>query len=56
MKDFSIQVRRLKFDSTTQDLRILKLKLWLHFEDLLADFKTETNKMEISDIQFSLSK
>ena len=45
MKDFSIQVRRLQFDNTTQDVRILKLKLWLHFEDLLEDFRTETNKM-----------
>jgi hypothetical protein len=49
-------VRRLHFDNYTQDLRILKMKLWLHFEELLEDFRTETNKMEISDIQFSLSK
>ena len=32
------------------------MKLWLHFEDLLKDFRSETNKMEIADIQFSLSK
>ena len=37
MKDFSVQVRRLRFDNTTQDIRILKLKLWLHFEGLLED-------------------
>jgi hypothetical protein len=34
MKDFTIQVRRLQFNNTTQDLRILKLKLWLHFEEM----------------------
>ena len=50
MKDFTIQVRRYQFDNTTQDLRILKLKLWLHFEELLKDFRSETNKMEIADV------
>ena len=37
-------------------MRILKLKLWLHFELLLEDFKDDTNSMEIADIQLSLSK
>jgi hypothetical protein len=58
MKDFSIQIKRLKVTSTTQDTRILKLKLWLHFSKVLEKFKDKltSNQLEIADIQFSLTK
>ena len=29
MKDFTIQIKRLAVDHQTQDMRILKLKIWL---------------------------
>ena len=56
MKDFSIQVRCLDIDNNSQDTRVLKLKIWLHFTELLRKFRTDTNKMEVVDVQFSLSK
>lgn len=56
MKDFTIQIRMLQIDNSSQDVRILKLKIWLHFNELLKKFRTETNQMEVADVQFSLSK
>lgn len=56
MKDFTIQVRRLRVDHQTQDMRILKLKIWLHFTELLKGFREGENQMEVADVQFSLSK
>ena len=49
-------MRCLDINNSSQDIRILKLKIWLHFTELLKKFRTDTNKMEIADVQFSLSK
>ena len=35
MQDFSLQIRRLAVDDTSQDIRILKLKLWVHMTEIL---------------------
>jgi hypothetical protein len=31
MSDFTIQINQLKLDKTTHDLRMLKMKIWIHF-------------------------
>jgi hypothetical protein len=50
MKDFTIQVKRLQVDHQTQDMRILKLKMWLHFTELLKGFREGENQMEVVDV------
>ena len=50
---FAVQVNGLQLDKATQDLRILKMKLWLHFTGVLESSRTPDNPMEIADINFS---
>ena len=50
MKDFTIQVRRVSIDDATQDLRILKLKIWMHFTNILKKFRHGDNQMEVVDV------
>ena len=37
-------------------MRILKLKIWLQFTEILKAFREGENQMEVADVQFSLSK
>ena len=55
MSKFAIRINNIKLDKTTQDARILKMKLWLHFTKILKRFQTEDNKMEVADVQLSNS-
>ena len=52
---FTIRVNDVILDKTTQDPRILKMKIWLHFTKLLEAYKTEANSMEVADVQLSNS-
>lgn len=60
MQDFSVQIRNIKLDNTTQDIRILKLKVWIHFAELLKNLNAKSEngseQIDIADVQFSLSK
>ena len=53
MSKFAIRINELKLDKTTQDARILKMKVWLHFSKILEPFASEENSMEVADVQIS---
>ena len=46
MKDFAIMCKNLKVDSHTQDLTLLKMKIWLHFTKHL---QKATQNLEIDE-------
>ena len=48
MKDFAIMCQNLKVDKFTQDSRLLKMKVWLHFMKLLK----EINNPDSDDSDF----
>jgi len=54
VSDFGIMIKDLKLDKYTQDMRILKMKLWLYIEDLMKSKKKNDNHLHIVDICFSL--
>jgi len=54
MSDFSLRIEDVVVDKYTQDSRVLKMKLWQHFTDILRPHRTFDNKMEVLDITFSL--
>ena len=56
MSKFTIRLNGLKLSKNTQDPRILKMKIWLHFQKLLEAHRTEDNQMEVADVQISNSK
>ena len=37
MTSFTIQIDNLILDKTMQDLRVLKMKLWLHFQKIIEE-------------------
>ena len=53
MSDFGIRINNILLDKTTQDKRILKMKLWLHFTNILEAHRSEDNTMEVADVQIS---
>ena len=53
MSKFAIRINHVKLDKTTQDPRVLKMKIWLHFVKLLSPYKTTFNPMEVVDVQLS---
>jgi len=53
MKDFGIRINSLRLDKYTQDARLLKMKVWIHFHNMLYPFADEDNSMEIVDVSFS---
>ena len=55
MKDFSVKIDNLILDRYTQDSRVLKIKLWIHFTDnMLKDEVTLDSPQEILDMNLSL--
>jgi hypothetical protein len=54
MKDFTIQINDVKVDRYTQDARVAKMKLYLHFTNLLRNRREVDNKMEVIDVTLSL--
>ena len=53
MAKFTIRMNDVKLDKTTQDLRILKMKIWLHFRRLLKPHSDGDNQMEVADVQLA---
>lgn len=54
MKDFAIKIDDVTVDRYTQDSRVLKMKLWHHFTDILRPKRTIENDMEVVDVTLSL--
>lgn len=55
MKDFSIQVNNTILDKYTQDIRLVKMKIWLHFTRRFREFQIRDNDYEVCDVVLSLS-
>lgn len=62
MSKFTVQINNLRLDKSTQDFRMLKLKIWLHFDDyfriLAKKFENCNNEdcleiFEVADVQIS---
>lgn len=45
MKDFGVKINNVNLDKFTYDSRVVKIKVWLHFKDILEPFKTPYNDM-----------
>jgi hypothetical protein len=43
MKDFSVMCTNVHLDKYTQDPTLVKMKIWLHFKNLLEEYKLEGN-------------
>lgn len=53
MSRFAIRINDVLLDKTTQDPRILKMKIWLHFTKVLEPYRNDENEMEVADVQIS---
>lgn len=52
MSKFTVQINNLKLDKSTQDTRVIKMKIWLHFDEF---FRARENyedgeKYEVADV------
>lgn len=54
MKDFGIMFKNVKLDKYTQDKPIIKMKLWLHVQEVLKMKRSLQNNMEIIDVTVSM--
>ena len=54
MKDFGIKLNNVKLDKFTFDSRIVKIKIWLYFKELLKDDADKYNDMQCIDVCLSL--
>lgn len=67
MKDFGVSLHQIKLDRYTQDSRIQKMRIWLHFSKVLKRFKEEVyedspdqkddgsmDTMEVIDVNLSI--
>ena len=45
MKDFGVKIDNVKLDRYTQDTRVVKIKVWLHFKEILARYHNKFNDM-----------
>jgi hypothetical protein len=45
MKDFGCTIENLKLDKYTYDSRIIKMKIWLHFHELMEKKRDRFNDM-----------
>jgi hypothetical protein len=50
MKDFGLRIDDVAVDKYSQDNRILKMKLWLHFTDMLKPHRRLENDMQLVDV------
>ena len=55
MKDFAVMCTNVKLDRYTQDSRLIKMKIWLHFTELMAPYRIYGNDQEVVDVTLSLS-
>lgn len=54
MKDFAVCCRDVLLDKYTQDLRLVKMKIWLHFTRTFAEYRLPGNQYEVTDVVLSL--
>ena len=54
IKDFGIMFKNVKLDRYTQDKAVIKMKLWLHVQQVLKMKRSIENNMEIMDITVSM--
>lgn len=54
MKDFGIKLNKVKLDRYTFDSRVVKMKVWHHFNNLLKDDRDKFNDMKCIDVCLSL--
>ena len=54
MKDFGVKINNVKLDKYTIDSRVVKMKIWLHFRDILESEKERHNDMQCVDVCLSL--
>jgi len=54
MKDFGVKINNVKLDKYTQDSRIVKIKIWLYFKEILEANKDRYNDMQCVDVCLSL--
>lgn len=54
MKDFGVKINNVKLDKYTQDSRIVKIKIWLYFKEILEANKDPYNDMQCVDVCLSL--
>ena len=54
MKDFGVKINNVKLDKYTIDSRVVKMKIWLHFRDILESKKERHNDMQCVDVCLSL--
>jgi hypothetical protein len=54
MKDFSVMCSKVHLDKYTQDPILIKMKVWLHFNHLMQEYKLEGNDQEIIDVTLSM--
>lgn len=45
MKDFGVKLNNVRLDKFTTDSRIVKIKIWLYFKELLKDDIDKFNDM-----------
>lgn len=45
MKDFGVKINNVKLDKYTLDSRIVKIKIWLYFKEILEFNKDKYNDM-----------
>lgn len=49
MNNFSVVIENVKLDKYTQDPRIIKMKLWLHFRELLKPYRKRVKNRRTGD-------
>lgn len=54
MKDFGVIIENVILDKYTYDSRIIKMKVWLHFKQLLAHKVDKFNDFSCVDVTLSL--
>lgn len=54
MKDFGVRIKDVRLDKFTFDSRVVKIKVWLYFREILARYKNSHNDMECIDVCLSL--
>jgi hypothetical protein len=52
MSSFSVQIDNVILDKSMQDMRMLKMKIWLHFQKILE--KKSANS-KVVDVQLSIT-
>ena len=51
MSSFTVEIHNLILDKTMQDMRMLKMKIWLHFQNILdTKYDDDNDEMRVVDV------